>query len=80
MGIYPLPLEKLIEQFTRLPGIGQKSATRVALHILKSEREMAENLARSLLDVKEKIKACSICFNLRDLSQRKPRQWDHLCC
>ena len=66
MGIYPLPLEKLIEQFTRLPGIGQKSATRVALHILKSEREMAENLARSLLDVKEKIKACSICFNFAD--------------
>jgi recombination protein RecR len=66
MGIYPLPLEKLIEQFTRLPGIGQKSATRVALHILKSEREMAENLARSLLDVKEKIRACSTCFNFTD--------------
>ena len=66
MGIYPLPLEKLIEQFTRLPGIGQKSATRVALHILKSERELAENLAKNLLDVKEKIKACSTCFNFTD--------------
>jgi recombination protein RecR len=66
MGIYPLPLEKLIEQFTRLPGIGQKSATRVALYILKSEREMAENLARSLIEVKEKIKACSSCFNFTD--------------
>jgi recombination protein RecR len=66
MGIYPLPLEKLIEQFTRLPGIGQKSATRVALYILKSERELAENLVRSLIDVKEKIKACSICFNFTD--------------
>ena len=66
MGIYPLPLERLIEQFTRLPGIGQKSATRVALHILKSERELAGNLARSLIDVKEKIKACSTCFNFTD--------------
>jgi len=66
MGIYPIPLEKLIEQFTRLPGIGQKSATRVALFILKSERELAENLAKSLIDVKEKIKACSICFNFTD--------------
>ena len=66
MGIYPLPLEKLIEQFTRLPGIGQKSATRVALHILKSDRELAENLSRSLIDVKEKIKACSSCFNFTD--------------
>ena len=66
LGIYPLPLKKLIEQFTRLPGIGQKSATRVALHILKGEREMAENLARSLIDVKEKIKACSTCFNFTD--------------
>ena len=66
MGIYPLPLEKLIGQFTRLPGIGQKSATRVALHILKSDRELAENLSRSLIDVKEKIKACSSCFNFTD--------------
>ena len=66
MGIYPLPLERLIEQFTRLPGIGQKSATRVALYVLKSDRKLAEELAKSLIDVKEKIKACSICFNFTD--------------
>jgi recombination protein RecR len=66
MGIYPIPLERLIEQFTRLPGIGQKSATRVALYVLKSERKLAEDLAKSLVDVKEKIKACSICFNFTD--------------
>ena len=66
MGIYPKSLEKLIRQFSRLPGIGQKSATRVALYVLRSNREVAESLAKSLIEVKEKIKLCSICFNLTD--------------
>jgi recombination protein RecR len=66
MGIYPPSLENLIEQFSRLPGIGQKSATRMALHILMNNRELADNLAKSLVAVKEKIKFCSVCFNLTD--------------
>jgi len=66
MGIYPPSLERLIKQFSRLPGIGQKSATRVALHILRSDKELAESLADSLREVKEKIKFCSICYNLTD--------------
>ena len=66
MGIYPPSLENLIVQFSRLPGIGQKSATRVALYVLRSNRDLAEGLARSLIDVKEKIRFCSICFNLTD--------------
>ena len=66
MGIYPPPLEKLIRQLSRLPGIGQKSAARVALHILKSQRELAESLAKALVDVKDRIKFCSICFNFTD--------------
>ncbi|HBF43789.1 MAG TPA: recombination protein RecR [Desulfobacteraceae bacterium] len=66
MGIYPIPLEKLIEQLSRLPGIGQKSATRVALYIMRSNKDFADSLAKSLKDVKEKIKFCSICFNLTD--------------
>ena len=66
MGIYPPPLEKLIQQFSRLPGIGQKSATRVALYVLKNESDLAQNLAKSLLDVKERIKSCSVCFNFTD--------------
>ncbi len=66
MGIYPPSLEKLIQQFTRLPGIGQKSATRVALFVLRSDKELAESLAKSLMEVKEKIKFCSICYNLTD--------------
>ena len=63
---YPPPLEELIHQLTRLPGIGQKSATRVALYILKSEKDLAEGLAGSLLAVKEKIGFCSICHNLTE--------------
>jgi len=66
MGIYPEPLVKLVDQFTRLPGIGQKSATRMALFVLRSNRGLAEELARSLVEVKEKIRFCSVCFNLTD--------------
>ncbi len=66
MGIYPPSLENLIEQFSRLPGIGQKSAARMALFILKSDRSLAEDLAESLLDVKNRISFCSVCFNLTD--------------
>jgi len=66
MAIHPPPLENLIRELSRLPGIGQKSATRVALFILKSDRELAENLAKALIDVKEKIRLCSVCYNLTD--------------
>lgn len=66
MEIYPPSLEKLIEQLSRLPGIGKKSASRLALFILKSDKELAENLARSLIEVKEKIRFCPVCLNLTD--------------
>jgi recombination protein RecR len=66
MSIYPPPLENLIRDLSKLPGIGQKSATRVALYILRSPKELAENLSRSLLDVKEKIRFCSVCFNFTE--------------
>lgn len=66
MQSYSPPLEKLIKQLSRLPGIGQKSATRVALYILNNKDDLAENLASSLIEVKEKIKFCPICFNFTD--------------
>jgi len=66
MDIYPPPLERLIKQLSRLPGVGQKSATRMALYILNSNRELSESLAGSLIDVKEQIKFCSVCFNFTD--------------
>jgi recombination protein RecR len=66
MQSYSPPLERLIKQLSRLPGIGQKSATRVALYILNNKDDLAENLAASLMEVKEKIKYCPICFNFTD--------------
>lgn len=66
MGIYPPPLESLIHELTRLPGVGQKSATRLALFILRSDRGLAERLSQSLLAVKDRIHFCSICFNLTE--------------
>jgi len=66
MGVYPPTLENLIRHLAKLPGIGQKSATRVALYILEHPKELAEQLSRSLLEVKEKIRFCSVCFNFTD--------------
>lgn len=66
MDIYPPPLERLIRQLSRLPGVGQKSATRMALYILNSKKELAESLSASLIEVKEQIRFCSICFNFTD--------------
>jgi recombination protein RecR len=66
MEIYPSSLGNLIDQFSKLPGIGKKSAERLALHILRGPREFAESLAQSLVEVKERIRFCSICFNLTD--------------
>ena len=60
------PIARLIEELTRLPGVGAKTASRLAMHILRSSREDAENLARAILEVKEKIRLCSLCFNLTD--------------
>jgi recombination protein RecR len=66
MGIYPPSLSRLIEQFSKFPGIGKKSAERLALYVLKGPRDLGEGLAQSLLEVKEKIRFCSVCFNLTD--------------
>ncbi len=60
------PLANLIEEFKRLPGIGQKSAQRLAFHVLRTAREDAERLAQALLDVKDKLGLCSNCFNISD--------------
>ena len=66
MDVYPPSLGNLIDQFSKLPGIGKKSAERLALHVLRSPRELAESLAQGLVEVKERIRFCSICFNLTD--------------
>ncbi|HVP73842.1 MAG TPA: recombination mediator RecR [Phycisphaerales bacterium] len=63
----PEPVERLIDEFARLPGIGRRSAERMAFHVLKSSSDDALRLARAVEDVKKHVKACSICFNLTDV-------------
>jgi len=60
------PLARLIQECKRLPGIGQKSAQRIAFHLLRSPREDAELLAQAVLDVKDKLGICAECNNISD--------------
>jgi len=60
------PLARLINEFKRLPGIGQKSAQRLAYHVLRASREDAEHLAQAVLDVKDKLGLCRVCNNISD--------------
>ncbi len=63
----PDPLGKLIEQLQRLPGIGSKSAQRLAFHILKTPREEVDRLADAMRDVKDRVTYCSTCSNITDV-------------
>jgi recombination protein RecR len=58
------PLARLIQECKRLPGIGQKSAQRIAFHLLRTSREEAENLAQAILDIKDKLGICAECNNI----------------
>ena len=60
------PLARLITEFKRLPGIGQKSAQRIAFHVLRASRSDAEQLAHAILDVKDKLGLCSRCNNISE--------------
>lgn len=60
------PLARLIQEFKRLPGIGQKSAQRLAFHVLRASRQDAELLAQAVLDVKDKLGLCAVCNNISD--------------
>jgi recombination protein RecR len=60
------PLARLIQEFKRLPGIGQKSAQRIAFHLLRASREDAERLANAILEVKDKLGLCAVCNNISD--------------
>ncbi len=66
MRQYAKPLNKLINELSKLPGIGGKSAQRLAFHILSLEQQEAAALAQSILEAKEKMKYCSCCGNLTD--------------
>jgi len=57
------PVARLIEEFAKLPGIGPKTASRLAFHVLRTSRDDAVGLAEAILEVKEKVVLCSVCFN-----------------
>ncbi len=65
---YSEPVAKLIDEFKRLPGIGQKSAQRLAFHILRRPEKDVESFANALKEVKQKIVFCNICNNLTDVN------------
>ena len=66
MEYFVPPLEILVEQFAKLPGIGRKTATRLAFHVLNSSNEEAQAFAKAIVNAKEQVKLCKICQNITD--------------
>jgi recombination protein RecR len=66
MDYYPVSIKTLIRNLARLPGIGSKTAERLAMHILQQSDEEAQKLARSIVDLKKRMRLCSRCFSLSD--------------
>lgn len=66
MNHYPASVRHVIRQFSKLPGIGEKTAERLAMYILRSSRSDAEQLARSIGELKDKVRLCSVCFSLSE--------------
>lgn len=66
MDYYALPIANLVDQFSKLPGIGRKTAQRLAFYVLEMEDIDAQKLSNAILDAKEKIKLCSVCCDLTD--------------
>jgi recombination protein RecR len=61
------PITRLIQELGRLPGIGEKTATRLAFHLLRGPRQQPRDLAQAILDVIDKIRLCSICMNMTEV-------------
>jgi recombination protein RecR len=66
LGVYAGPVQELIDELGRLPGIGPKSAQRIAFYILKLPREDADRLARAVTEVKQRVSFCRRCFNVAE--------------
>ncbi|TMD19781.1 MAG: recombination protein RecR [Chloroflexi bacterium] len=62
----PEPLERLISELSRLPGVGPKTAQRLAFHLLRADRQRAESLARAIVDMKLRIGFCERCYNIAE--------------
>lgn len=84
MNHYPKPVLNLIDSFARLPGIGKKTAERLALHVLRASRSEAEQFARNILDLKNNMRLCSRCFALSEDELcgicANPSRLQHLIC
>ena len=65
-GAYPEPVERLIAEFTKLPGIGRRSAERMAFHLLKAKTDEAMLLSKAVADIKQLVRPCGVCFNLTE--------------
>ena len=84
MKQYPRPLGRLINELSKMPGIGGKTAQRLAFHILSLSDEEAKSLASSITDAKENMRYCSVCGNLTDqdpcvICSNKNRRQDIIC-
>src|SRR5687767_5948422 len=84
MAVYAAPVQDLIDELGRLPGVGPKSAQRIAFHLLKLPKEAALRLARSISEVKDRVSFCSRCFNIAEGGEcgicADPRRDSHLIC
>lgn len=84
MNVYSDAMGDLVDQLSKLPGIGRKSAQRLAFHILRQPKQEAYALAKAIVNAKEKIKYCEVCFNLTDEERcaicRNPNRDPHLIC
>jgi len=60
------PIRRLVSELARLPGIGEKTATRLAFHLIRANRQHVRDLAQALLDITEKIRLCSVCMTMTE--------------
>jgi len=60
------PIRRLVQELARLPGIGEKTATRLAFHLIRTNRQHVKDLAQALLDITEKIRLCSVCMTMTE--------------
>src|SRR5688572_28860081 len=60
------PIQRLVQQLARLPGIGEKTATRLAFHLLRAPKQQVRDLAQTLVDAVDRLRLCSVCANVTE--------------
>ncbi len=82
--MFEAPVQRLIDELSRLPGVGQKSAQRLAFHLMNVEEADARRLAQAIIDMRSQVKACSRCFNVTGADEcsicRDPRRDPAVVC